>query len=117
MRARLCCLAVSVCLLLSADAWGTKSMQSGEAYFGVGLRIGVTPHLGEVFPLRVSAASAQHATDCIGRVKIDIPDGIEVVKGDTSRDVHVSIREMKHLDQEWLVFLRVARAGAYVIRG
>jgi len=92
-------------------------MQSGEAYFGVGLRIGVTPHLGEVFPLRVTAESAQHAGDCPGRVRIAIPAGIEVVKGDTARDVHVSIRDMKHIDSEWLVFLRPVRTGQYQIRG
>ena len=93
-------------------------MEPGVPYFGLNLRTAVVPHVGEIFPLRVTAGSSQHGVDCLGDVRIEVPSGIDVVGGDTSRKVHISSWvEARDFDQEWVVSLRPSRTGKYQIRG
>jgi hypothetical protein len=115
MFTRLRVIAVWICLTLPGTAWCTKSMRPGEPYLGLGLRIGVTPRVGDVFPLRVEESSAQHGTDCLGKVRISVPEGIQVIKGDLSREVHVSIQETKHANHEQCCRRLETRLGASTV--
>ncbi|TMQ56742.1 MAG: hypothetical protein E6K76_12220 [Candidatus Eisenbacteria bacterium] len=117
MRSRIRFFFVAFCVVVPSIGWCHKPMEPGVPYFGLGLSISVVPHIGQIFPLRARAGSSQHGVDCLGDVRIEVPSGIEVLAGDTSRKVHVSRWEREHFDQEWVVSLRVSRTGKYRIRG
>lgn len=92
---------------------------SGEPRFGILLVVSddPPPRLGETFRIHVAAGSSQSLRDAIGIVKLTVPKGFEVVKGDTKRKVHPSNNWMGKQDARWDLYLRPTRLGRSQIRG
>ncbi len=116
MRVGIWVMLVSV-LLLGASAWGSKDLEPGVARFGLSLLFLDPPSLGRESRVLVSSGSTGHGKGSVAEVHISVPQGIDLVSGDTLRHPHVSLRDPKSGDRKWEIVLRTTRVGHYVIRG
>lgn len=86
----------------------------GEPRFGVNL-IAVSPsQLGQEFTLIVRAGSARHGSGCTGDVTVSIPEGLTVIRGETSRRVRFGAGSPS--DLEWQITVRPERLGQFSAR-
>jgi len=114
---------VSALILGAAPASGTQGDPpgwTGVPRFGLLLTIAEQPRLEEKFRIRV-AAGGRARRDAVGEVHISIPPGIEVVEGDTARQIHPnppqSPLKIVPPDYEWDLYLRPSRMGKFLIQG
>jgi len=114
--ALLVCLPAVILLSPSATASLPVSWPAAPR-FGVLLTVAddPSPRLGEKFRIRVAAGGGTKTA--VGEVHIAIPDGFQVVAGDTSRQVHPSNNWMGPQDREWDLYLRPTRTGVSTLRG
>lgn len=95
----------------------TKPFLPGEPRFGVSMSVRGAPRAGEALTVLVLAGSSQHGRSALGKVHIAVPAGIEIVAGDTTRQVHATGLWIGPIDPPWVLVLRATRPGKYVLRG
>ncbi len=111
---------VAVLLLSLAAAIGEASqgLLAGQGGFGLSMVVIGPVYLARPFPIMVDAWSTRHGKNTVAEVHITVPDGIDLIEGDTLRRPHVSHVWMGGpRDSEWELKLRPSRAGHYEIHG
>ena len=113
-----CLLAALIALSLEASYARANPGAEGEPAFGISGYFKSPPRLDEPSPLLVRVWGEDAYDGPVTSVaRIDVPDGIEVVSGDTVSVAHVSRRSRKHAGRVFQVMIRPVRPGSYVIRG
>ena len=100
-------LALAGALVPTAEA-SKPRLRQGQATFDFHAAYIGKPTLDKPIRLRIEFHSDVKAT---GTIRVDVPDGIEVIEGDLARKVE------PHLREHWDLYLRPMRPGTYVLRG
>src|SRR2546422_2259276 len=90
----------------------------GEPAFGISGWFKSPPRLNEATQLLVRVWGEDAYDPPVSSVaRISIPDGIELVSGDTVSVAHVTKRSRKHAERVIHLVIRPTRLGSYQIRG
>jgi len=110
--------ATLIALSLEASSALANPGAEGEPAFGISGFYKFPPRLDEPSPLLVRVWGEDTYDGPVTSVaRISVPDGIEVVSGDTVSVLHVSKRSRRHAGRVLQIMIRPVRPGSYVIRG
>jgi len=90
----------------------------GEPAFGISGYFKTPPKLDQPTTLQIRVwGENEYAPPATGVARISIPDGIEVLSGDTVSVMHVDRRTRRHPERVFQLVIRPVRYGSYLIRG
>ncbi|HMI31609.1 MAG TPA: hypothetical protein VK527_07710 [Candidatus Limnocylindrales bacterium] len=90
----------------------------GEPAFGISAYFQTPPRLNEATTILVRIWGEDSYEQSITSVaRISLPDGIELVSGDTVSVAHVYQHSRKHAQRVFQIVIRPVRPGSYMIRG
>jgi hypothetical protein len=90
----------------------------GEPAFGISAHYVGAPRLLKPTPLRIRVwGEDTYGRPVVSVVRVSVPDGIEVVSGDTVHVTRVSNRGRRQAERRSSIVIRPTKLGSYVIRG
>ena len=114
----MCLLAALTALSLEAPSARANPGAEGEPAFGISGYFKSPPRLNEPSLLLVRVwGDDAYDRPVTSVARVSVPEGIEVVSGDTVSVAHVSRRSRRHAERLLQIMIRPVRPGAYVIRG
>lgn len=117
-RVAACLSTALAALFVGAPLAGANPGAEGEPAFGISGYFKFPPRINEPSPLLVRVWGEDAYDGPVTSIaRISVPEGIEVVSGDTVSVAHVSRRSRKHAGRVFQIMIRPVRVGSYVIRG
>ena len=112
------CAAALAILPIAASTARADLGNEGEPTFGIAGYFRTPPRLNEATSILVRVWGEDSYEQSITSVaRISLPDGIELVTGDTVSVAHVHQRSRKHAGRVFQIVIRPVRPGHYTIRG
>ena len=111
-------LAAAAALPLGTAPACARPGAEGEPAFGISAYFTGKPEISQTTLLLVRVwGEKSYGHPVVGVARVSVPDGIEVVAGDTVRVARVSPRSRTKSERRWQIMIRPTRLGSYVIRG
>jgi hypothetical protein len=105
-------------LPIAASTARAQLGNEGEPAFGISGYFRTPPRLNEATTILVRVWGEDSYEQSITSVaRISLPDGIELVSGDTVSVAHVYHHSRRHAERVFQLVIRPVRPGSYVIRG